>query len=141
MLRMSASGITEVRTSNQEKHNPGESEVDRLFSNFGAALAQLSREKITDFLSIRGGQPPTAAAGRPVLEVVTGHEMLEALSTALRYAPQGPLTQDLYPTLVQHQSIFTQVVSEMFPEDPDKERELAALVRALRASLHPTSRR
>lgn len=133
--------IAEAQASRSQQNNPGESEVDRLFNDFGAALAQFAREKTTDFLSTRGEPGPIVAAGRPVLNVVTGHEVLEVFSTALLLAPQRPMTAELYAFIVRHQAEFTQNVQRMFPEDPDEERTLAELVRALRASLHPTPRR
>lgn len=136
---MSASTITDVYR--EQQYDPGESEVDRLFSNFGAALAQLAREKSEMALSQLGASRPLSIENSTVLHVVAGHGILESLGTALRYAPQGPLTPELYATIVKHQGLFSQTANEMFPKDPIQEAQLAELVRVLRASLHPTPRR
>lgn len=141
-MRMFTSRVKEAQTSGSEQHNPGEATVDQLFGQLGAALSQWSREKTTEFLSSRGDkEEPIVAEGRPVLEVVMGREALDTFSTALRRAPQGPLTEDLFALIVRHQGEFTQSAQQMYPEDPNEERQLAELVRALRASLHPTPRR
>lgn len=138
---MNASRIPEAHEHVRERHNPDKSVVDQLFGSFASSLTQLAQDKVDTFLTAQEAKETVTDGERVVLDVVAGHVLLESLGTALRLAPQGPLTQDLYPMIVRHQSEFTQATNAMFPEDPHREQTLAKLVRALRASLHPTPRR
>lgn len=138
---MNASRIPEAHESVREQHNTGKPVIDQLLDRFAFSLTQLARDKVDTFLTAQEAKETVTERERVVLDVVAGHVLLESLGTALRLAPQGPLTQDLYPMIVQHQSDFTQAANAMFPEDLHREQTLAKLVRALRASLHPTPRR
>ena len=142
--RMDVSRAPEAPASMRGQHNPGEPVIDQLFDRFAFSLTQLARNDVDIFLArqeAKGTVTSVTEGERVVLDVVAGHEVLGALSTALLLVPQGPLTQELYPTIVRHRSEFTIAVNSAFPQDLVREQRLAQLVRMLRASLHLTPRR
>jgi hypothetical protein len=124
--------FTEQRLLSNHETDP----TQIVLGDLASALHGIAAAYVSETVDLRG----LSLEQREVLCLTAARELLHQLQSSLTAAPQSPLTSEILEPLSQAGAFAKQQIDVRFPETKTEEKQLAALIVAVRANIRTGKR-